>query len=74
MSGTTALTGASRCYYGCIAYVCAYEERVASLLPQHAILIILIPQAEPSGSEAGEPRVRNRVREIWPTKQLTHAL
>jgi hypothetical protein len=31
------------------------------------ILIILIQQPEPSGSEAGESWVRNRVREILPT-------
>jgi hypothetical protein len=37
---------------------------VASLLPQH----------EPSSSEAGESRVRNRVREILPKKHLTRAL
>jgi hypothetical protein len=47
---------------------------MASLLPQHTILIILIQEPEPSGSEAGESRVRNRVREILPTKHLTHAL
>jgi hypothetical protein len=35
---------------------------------------ILIQQPESSGSEAGEPRVRNKVREILPTKRLTHAL
>jgi hypothetical protein len=38
------------------------------------ILIILIQQPQPSGSEVGESRVRNRVREMLPTKHLTHAL
>jgi hypothetical protein len=38
------------------------------------IRIILIQKPEPSGGEAAESRVWNRVREIWPTKQLTHAL
>jgi hypothetical protein len=38
------------------------------------IQITLIQQPEPSGSEAGESRVRNMGREIWPTKHLTHAL
>jgi hypothetical protein len=33
-------------------------------------LIILIQQPEPSGSKAGESRVRNRVQEILPTKHL----
>jgi hypothetical protein len=33
------------------------------------ILIILIQQPEPSGNEAGESWVRNRVREILPTNQ-----
>jgi hypothetical protein len=38
------------------------------------ILIILIQQPEPSGSEAGESRMRNRGLEILPTKDLSHAL
>jgi hypothetical protein len=38
------------------------------------ILIILIQQPEPSGSEAGKAQVRNRVRDILPTKHLTQAL
>jgi hypothetical protein len=38
------------------------------------ILIILIQQPEPSGIEAGETWVRNRVQESLPTKHLTHAL
>jgi hypothetical protein len=33
------------------------------------ILITLIQQPEPPGSEAGESRVRNRGREIWPEQQ-----
>jgi hypothetical protein len=37
MSGTTARTGASRRYYGSIAWVSANEEQVASLLPQHTL-------------------------------------
>jgi hypothetical protein len=36
------------------------------------IVIILIQQPEPSGSEAGEAWVRNRVWEILLTKHLTH--
>jgi hypothetical protein len=35
LRGTTALTGTSRRYYGSIAWVSAYEEQVANLLPQH---------------------------------------
>jgi hypothetical protein len=37
-------------------------------------LIILIRPPEPSGSEAGGSRVRNRGREILVTKHLTHAV
>jgi hypothetical protein len=42
------------------------------LSPNTLIRIILIQQPEPSDSEAGESRVRNRGREMWPTKHLTH--
>jgi hypothetical protein len=38
------------------------------------VLIILIQQPEPSGSEAGVSQVKNWVREILLTKHLTHAL
>jgi hypothetical protein len=38
------------------------------------IRIILIQQPEPPGSEAVESRVRNRGREILPTKHLTNIL
>jgi hypothetical protein len=38
------------------------------------ILIILIQEPEPSGSEAGESQVRNRVWEILRIKRLTHAV
>jgi hypothetical protein len=41
---------------------------VASYRLNTLILIILIQQPESSGSEVGESRVRNRVREILPTK------
>jgi hypothetical protein len=46
---------------------------VASLLLSR-ILIILIQQPEPSGSEAGESLVKSRVQEILLTKHLAHAL
>jgi hypothetical protein len=51
-------TTASRRYYGSTAEVSANEEQVASLSPQREFLISLIQQPEPSGSEAGESRVR----------------
>jgi hypothetical protein len=42
--------------------------------PNTLTRIILIQQPEPSGGEAGESRVTNKSREIWPTKHLTRAL
>jgi hypothetical protein len=44
------------------------------LQPLHEFRISLIQQPEPSGIEAGESQVRNRVREVWPPKHLTHVL
>jgi hypothetical protein len=43
--------------------VSANEGQVASLLPQREFRISLIQQPEPSGREAGESRVTNRVGE-----------
>jgi hypothetical protein len=47
---------------------------VANLLPQHRHSNHPDEQPESSGGEAGESRVRNGVREMWPTKHLTYAL
>jgi hypothetical protein len=48
---------------------------VASLLPSTSLINNqLIQQPEPSGSEAGESRVRNRVRVSLPTRHLARAL
>jgi hypothetical protein len=44
---------------------------VASLQPQLTQSNLLIQQPEPSGSEDGESRVRNKGPEIWPTKHLS---
>jgi hypothetical protein len=46
------------------------RSRWLAYRPNTLILILLIQQPEPSGSEAGESRVRNRVREILPTKHI----
>jgi hypothetical protein len=50
------------------------RSRWLACSPNTRIRIVLVQQPEPSGSEAGESRVRNRGREIWPTKNVTHAL
>jgi hypothetical protein len=72
MSCTTALMGASRRYrVPQPNLVCMRSRWLACCLS--TILIILIQQPEPSGSEARESRVRNKGRKIWPTKHLTHA-
>jgi hypothetical protein len=47
---------------------------VAKLQPQHEFRTSLNQKPEPSSSEVGESRVRNRGGETWPTKHLTHAL
>jgi hypothetical protein len=47
------------------------RSRWLAFCPNTLILIVLIQQPEPSGSKAGESRVRNRGRGILPTKHLT---
>jgi hypothetical protein len=73
ISGTTAQMGASHHYNSSIAEVSVNEKQVASLLPPRKFQIILIQQSEPSGSEAGESQVRNRMGENFAYK-ASHSL